>query len=109
MPTLLHIDSSPLYERSVSRQLTEAFVTQWKSSIRRGLSSTATLTQPRCRLSPPSGWVLPTRRRRARTPQQKEVLALSDTLLAELAQANEYVFGVPMHNFGRALGTETLD
>jgi FMN-dependent NADH-azoreductase len=32
MSTLLHIDSSPLYGRSVSRQLTGAFVTQWKSS-----------------------------------------------------------------------------
>jgi FMN-dependent NADH-azoreductase len=32
MFTLLHIDSSPLYGRSVSRQLTGAFVTQWKSS-----------------------------------------------------------------------------
>ena len=36
----------------------------------------------------------------ARTPQQKELLALSDTLLAEPEQADEYVFGVPMHNFG---------
>ena len=32
MSTLLHIDSSPLYRGSVSRQLTGAFVTQWKSS-----------------------------------------------------------------------------
>ena len=32
MPTLLHIDSSPLYGRSVSRELTGAFVTQWKAS-----------------------------------------------------------------------------
>jgi FMN-dependent NADH-azoreductase len=36
----------------------------------------------------------------ARTPQQKELLTLSDSLLAELDQADEYVFGVPMHNFG---------
>jgi FMN-dependent NADH-azoreductase len=36
----------------------------------------------------------------ARTPQQKELLTLSDSLLAELEQADEYVFGVPMHNFG---------
>jgi FMN-dependent NADH-azoreductase len=36
----------------------------------------------------------------ARTPQQKEQLALSDTLLTELELADEYVFGVPMHNFG---------
>jgi FMN-dependent NADH-azoreductase len=32
MPSLLHIDSSPLYGRSVSRQLTGAFVSKWKFS-----------------------------------------------------------------------------
>ena len=31
-PTLLHIDSSPLYGRSVSRELTAAFVSQWEAS-----------------------------------------------------------------------------
>src|SRR5271167_2786009 len=36
----------------------------------------------------------------ARTPQQKELLSLSDSLLAELDRADEYVIGVPMHNFG---------
>ena len=36
----------------------------------------------------------------ALTPRQNEVLSLSDTLLAELELADEYVFGVPMHNFG---------
>jgi FMN-dependent NADH-azoreductase len=100
MPTLLHIDSSPLYGRSVSRELTGAFVAQWKSShpdgtvIDRDLNSTSI---------PPinADWVgavyTP---EEARTPQQKELLSLSDSLLAELEQADEYVFGVPMHNFG---------
>jgi FMN-dependent NADH-azoreductase len=31
MSTLLHIDSSPLYGRSVSRELTAAFVAEWKT------------------------------------------------------------------------------
>jgi FMN-dependent NADH-azoreductase len=35
-----------------------------------------------------------------RTPQQKQLLSLADSLLAELEEADEYVFGVPMHNFG---------
>jgi FMN-dependent NADH-azoreductase len=100
MPTLLHIDSSPLYGRSVSRQLTEAFVTQWTSShphgtvIGRDLNAT---------VIPPvtAEWVgAAYTPGEARTPQQKEALALSDILLAELEQADEYVFGVPMHNFG---------
>ena len=32
MSTLLHIDSSPLYGRSVSRELTAVFVTQWRTA-----------------------------------------------------------------------------
>jgi FMN-dependent NADH-azoreductase len=99
MSTLLHIDSSPLYGRSVSRQLTDAFVTQWKSShpdgtvVDRDLNATSI---------PPvtAEWVgAAYTPEEARTPQQKEVLALSDTLLAELERADEYVIGVPMHNF----------
>jgi FMN-dependent NADH-azoreductase len=100
MSTLLHVDSSPLYGRSVSRQLTGAFVTQWKSShpdgtvVHRDLNATP--------VSPITAeWVAAAYTQDVeRTPQQKELLTLSDTLLAELEQADEYVFGVPMHNFG---------
>src|SRR5260221_7229710 len=100
MPTLLHIDSSPLYGRSVSRGWTAAFVAQWKSShpdgavIDRDLNSTSI---------PPinADWVgAAYTPEQARTTQQKELLSLSDSLLAELEQADEYVIGVPMHNFG---------
>ncbi len=100
MSTLLRINSSPLYGRSVSRQLTDAFVTQWKSThpngsvVDRDLNATP--------IPPVSAeWVgAAYTPEEARTPLQKEVLALSDTLLTELEQADEYVFGVPMHNFG---------
>jgi FMN-dependent NADH-azoreductase len=100
MPTLLHIDSSPLYGRSVSRQLTRAFVTQWKSShpdgrvIHRDMN---TIPIPPITAEWVGAAYTP---EEARTPQQIELLALSDTLIAELEQADEYVFGVPMHNFG---------
>jgi FMN-dependent NADH-azoreductase len=100
MSTLLHVDSSPLYGRSVSRELTAAFVTQWKAShpdgavIDRDLNASA--------ISPiTEEWVgavyTP---EEAQTPDQKKLLALSDSLIAELEQADEYVIGVPMHNFG---------
>jgi FMN-dependent NADH-azoreductase len=100
MPTLLHIDSSPLYDRSVSRELTAAFVTQWKAShpdgrvVDRDLNATA--------ISPITAeWVgAAYKPEEARTTEQKELLSLSDSLLAELEQADEYVIGVPMHNFG---------
>ncbi len=99
MSTLLHIDSSPLYGRSVSRQLTGAFVTEWKSShpdgtvVYRDLNATAI---------PPitAEWVgTAYTPEQARTPQQRELLLLSDSLLAEMEQADAYVIGVPMHNF----------
>jgi FMN-dependent NADH-azoreductase len=34
-----------------------------------------------------------------RTPEQKAMLALSDQMIAELEQADEFVIGVAMHNF----------
>ena len=97
---LLHIDSSPLYGRSISRELTSEFVTEWKAShpdgkvIYRDLNATTI---------PPidAAWVgavfAP---EEALTAEQKQVIALSDSLLAELFEADEYVIGVPMHNFG---------
>src|SRR6266700_266259 len=100
MSTLLHIDSSPLYGRSVSRELTAAFANQWKAAhpdgrvIDRDLNATTI---------PPvnAEWVgAAYTSEQARTPQQKGLLSLSDTLLAELEQADEYVIGTPMHNFG---------
>jgi FMN-dependent NADH-azoreductase len=99
MSTLLQIDSSPLYGRSVSRELTGAFVTEWKALhpgsavIVRDVAATSI---------PPidAGWVgAAYTPENARTPEQNELLALSDQLIAELEQADEYVIGVPMHNF----------
>ena len=82
MSTLLHIDSSPVYGRSVSRELTAAFVAQWKAShpdgrvIERDLNATA---------MPPinAEWIGAVYMlEEARTPHQKELLSLSDSLLA---------------------------
>ena len=100
MPTLLHLNSSPLYGHSVSRQLSDAFVAQWKVAhpgstvVERDLNAT---------VIPPidAAWVgavyTP---EETRTKEQTQLLALSDALLAELGGADECVFGVPMHNFG---------
>lgn len=100
MATLLHIDSSPIYGRSVSRELTAAFVTQWRAShpdgrvIERDLYATS--------IPPVSAeWVgAAYTPEESRSPQQRELLSLSDLLVGELEQADEYVIGVPMHNFG---------
>lgn len=100
MSTLLHIDSSPLYGHSVSRDLSAAFVAKWKlvhprgTVIERDLASTT--------IPPITGdWVAAAfTPDESRSPNQKELLSLSDTLIAELQSADEYVIGVPMHNFG---------
>ncbi|HTW44407.1 MAG TPA: NAD(P)H-dependent oxidoreductase [Acidobacteriaceae bacterium] len=99
MPTLLRVDSSPMFQGSVSRQLTEEFVQRWRalhpdgSVISRDLNRTP--------LAPVTAqWVgaayMP---EESRGPEQKQILELSDTLIAELEAADEYVIGVPMHNF----------
>jgi FMN-dependent NADH-azoreductase len=97
--TLLHIDSSPLGEASISRHLTAEFVQNWKLAnpdgkiIRRDLTSTSIPTVT-------AEWVGAAFSPAAnRTEAQRKVLALSDTLISELRAADEYVIGVPMHNF----------
>jgi FMN-dependent NADH-azoreductase len=99
MPTLLHIDSSPLGEASISRHLTYEFVQSWKLANPDGKIITRDLTTTP--IAPvTAAWVgAAYTPEDSRTPEQRQVLALSDTLIAELQSADEYVFGVPMHNF----------
>ncbi len=99
MPTLLHVDSSPLLETSISRGLSNEFVQNWKRSNPDGKVITRDLTKTPLK-SIDAAWIgavfTP---ENARTPEQRELLALSDALVAELKSADEYVLGVPMHNF----------
>lgn len=98
MPTLLHVDSSPS-PVSVSRELTAEFVRVWKTAhpdsrvIHRDLAAVA----------PPSvdaRWIAASAVAREERSQQENVaLAWSHVLIDELEQADEYVFGVAMHNF----------
>jgi FMN-dependent NADH-azoreductase len=100
MPTLLHIDSSPLGEASISRHLSNEFIQSWKLANPDGKIITRDLTTTP--IAPvTAAWVgAAYTPEDSRTPEQRQVLALSDTLIAELQTADEYVFGVPMHNFG---------
>lgn len=100
MPTLLHIDTSPLYGHSVSRELTSAFVSDWQTSHPGGTVIDLDLSAASI---PPinAEWIGASfTPEEARTPEQKQLLALSDSFIAQLQQADEYVIGVPMHNFG---------
>jgi FMN-dependent NADH-azoreductase len=101
MSTLLKIDSSPRGEASVSRQLTNAFAKRWQDHhpgapvIERDLYAGPALPLV------DSTWIgaayTPAE---ARTPEQTAALAVSEKLIGELEAADEYVFGVPMYNFG---------
>jgi len=100
MSTLLKVDSSPFPgEVSFSRQLTSEFAAQWRDMqpggciIERDLAKTE--------LAPVSAaWVSAAHTPEAdRTAGQNALLATSDELIAELEAADEYVFGVSMHNF----------
>ncbi len=100
MTTLLRIDSSPLPGRSVSRELTDAFVAEWLST---NPAATVLTRDLNAIAIPPidAAWVAAVYApENERSPEQGAVLALSDSFLSDLEQADEYVFGVPMHNFG---------
>ena len=100
MPTLLHVDSSPLGEHSVSRRLSAEFVARWRRAhpdggvIVRDLNRTDIPTIDAMWLAAADA------PKDSRSAEQNAALALSDQFLAELFAADEYVIAVPMHNWG---------
>jgi FMN-dependent NADH-azoreductase len=100
MPTLLRIDSSPLGNgASFTRQLTDEFVKHWQATHPGGRIVTRDLAT--INLAPLTGeWIGAAYTPETKlAPQQREALAVSNELIAELQIADEYVVGVPMHNF----------
>jgi FMN-dependent NADH-azoreductase len=100
MKTLLHIDCSPLGDASISRNLSNEFVKCWTevnpggTVIRRDLNAGHIPVID-------GAWVAAVfTPEEVRTPAQREVVSTSDRLIEELNVADEYVFGLPMHNFG---------
>lgn len=99
MSTLLHIDSSPMLEASVTRRLTAYFVAQWRRRVPAG-----TIIRRDLAASPPphpdaltlTSASLPAA---ARSPLQRVTAALADVLLEELEAADVVLIGAPMYNF----------
>jgi FMN-dependent NADH-azoreductase len=100
MARLLHIDSSPMGAASLSRRLTDAYVAGWRQAHPGG----EVIVRDLCRLEIPpidAAWTAANFTPKAsRSAQQNALLALSTTLTTELRAADEYVIGVPMHNWG---------
>lgn len=99
MPTLLRVDSSPMFQASVSRRLVQEFVRRWEAIHPGGKLIARDLTKTE--LAPVTAeWVgAAYTPEEGRSPEQRQLLAVSDSLIAELEAADEYVIGVPMHNF----------
>ncbi len=99
MTHILHIDSSPRTERSISRQLTKEFIHVWKQ-----IHPHDTITYRDLRHSPvpfiDESWIAASFSPPEQvTPELTAALSISDELIDELLAADLYVFGIPMYNY----------
>ena len=98
MATLLQLDSSPLAS-SVSRELTREFVTKWKIAHPAGTVIQRDLAANPAKPVDQTYIYAIFTAEDALQPEQKALLSYSNDCIAELESADEYVFGVAMHNF----------
>jgi FMN-dependent NADH-azoreductase len=100
MHTLLKVESSPMGEASISRYLTKEFTQKWRIANPQGRVVSRDLTAIAIP-SVNSAWVAANYTpRESRTQQQNDLLRLSTELTRELLDADEYVIGMPVHNWG---------
>jgi FMN-dependent NADH-azoreductase len=99
MAILVKFDSSPMGEHSISRKLTSQFADTWLKAHSGGTVISRDLTA----LDLPAvdaAWVAAAfTPEEARTSAQSKLLSISDGLIADLLLGDEFVFGIPMHNF----------
>lgn len=99
MPTLLNIQSSPRGNNSISRTLSDDFVTAWRAKHSDGrviLRDLADTNIPYVGVPWIAGIFLPADER---SPEMRQALGVSDELIAELFAADEILIGTPMYNF----------
>lgn len=99
MAHILHIDSSPRGDRSVSRTLAKQFIVDWKAAhpndtvtyrdIGHYPVPFVTETWIAAAYSSPDQY----------TPELTEAIRISNELVDEFLAADRYVFSVPMYNF----------
>ena len=100
MTHILHVNASPRGDASQSRTISGELVEAMKAA-----HPDATVTdrdlghQTIPFVTEPFIYAMYTPEE-SRTPEQKELLKLSDELVDELFAADVYVFGIPMYNFG---------
>jgi len=99
MPTLLNIQSSPRGPHSISRTLSQDFVTAWQAKHPDGkvvLRDLAESHLPYVGVPWITGIFLSADKH---TVEMRNALAISDELIAELLSADEILIGTPMYNF----------
>ena len=99
MSHILHVDSRPRESRSVSRALTKEFVSNWVQQHPQG---TVTYRDVGLNPVPPVDelWIAAAFNKSEVLPAElSKALQISNELIAELLQAECYVFGIPMYNF----------
>jgi len=99
MTTILHINSSVRHNGSISRKVTEEFLDKWKAvepGVRIVERDLAAQPLPHLDEQTLGAFFTPAEQR---TPQQADIVKLSDTLVKELFDADVIVIGAPMYNF----------
>lgn len=99
MPTLLNIQCSPRGDNSISRMLSDEFLTAWRAKHPDGkiiLRDLAESNLPYVGVAWIAGIFLPDNER---SPVMQQALQISDELIAELFSADEILIGTPMYNF----------
>jgi FMN-dependent NADH-azoreductase len=104
MTKILHINSSVRNNGSISRKVTDEFLSKWKAKepnvviVERDLAAT-----PLPHLTEETLGAFFTAAEN-RTAEQKQIAALSETLVQELFDADVIVIGAPMYNFSITSG-----
>lgn len=99
MPKLLVVEASPRGDYSISRSLAKNFVEQWKTAHPEGEvveRDLAKMDLPYVNLPWLGASLTPIE---AHTPEMKEVLQVSDALVAELLAADDLVISTPVYNY----------
>jgi FMN-dependent NADH-azoreductase len=96
---LLYLDTSPRGERSVSRRLTQSFISSWKNNhigdtiVYRDLGHTPVPGVDESWIA--AAFSLP----ETHTPALTDAIQLSNDLVEEFLSCERYVIGAPMYNF----------
>jgi len=99
MTKLLHLDSSGKGSLSVTQPLTAHFANKWKEANPTGQVIHRNLSESNIQFVNAELIVSFHTPEDKLTQEQKDLLAQSNSLIAELFEADVYVFGVPMYNF----------